>query len=242
MTRYLILLTVALSYMFASAEVKTDGEYSLKFVGVDDPSYMWTQLDEKYGKAVLKNNKLMLESKNDKMPVISCTEFLVNPKEEDFIAEFVFKPLDWDDKKTIGIVFDYKNERNYSLITLSKKNFVYQVCEKGEMSVVKRGVYKLVGRKKISMKDIVSEYEKSDVNDNENAALLAFLSDKNVLDVKLVKEHGILSLLINDVEMAQFRNVDMQYPAMGFYVGPKTKMEAYGISFSTISYEKDDEE
>lgn len=223
MTRYLLMLILAVSYLCASADFPIQGTYSMQFVSVDDPSAMWTQYEEKNAKALLRKNILLLESKNDGTSVVSCTEFPLNPKDEDFVAEFIFQPLEWGEDKSVGIVFDYKNERNYSLISLSKKSFLYQTCEKGEFSVIKRGVYKLVGRK----------FQKS--------SPIPFLADKNVYDVKLIKQHGTMYLLINDVEMARFKNIEINEPSMGFYAGPRSKLAAFGISYSVVSYDENEE-
>lgn len=214
---------------YAQFQLKTNGEYSLKFMEVADPELQWNLYEEKDAKSVLDKQKLILESKKEKQTVVSCSEFSLNPEEEDFFAEFIFKPSELKDVPSFGIAFDYENENSFSAILFGKKGYAYGICEKGEFSIIKRGMYKLASRKK-------------EVSDEEYATMLnEILKDKKMFDVSIVQSRGRLYLLVNDVEIAGFNNVKITSPNMGFVVEGKQKIEAYAILFSTISYEDEDE-
>lgn len=214
---------------YAQFQLKTNGEYSLKFMEVGDPELQWNVYEEKKAQCVLKKQKLIIESKEDKRIVVSCAEFSLNPEEEDFFVEFIFKPSELKDVPSFGIAFDYENENSFSAILFGKKGYAYGICEKGEFSIIKRGMYKLASRKK-------------EVSDEEFAtALNEILKDKKMFDVSLVQSRGRLYFLVNDVEIAGFNNVKITNPNMGFVVEGKQKIEAYAILFSTISYEDEDE-
>lgn len=230
MRRTILSIVLAGCALMSAAQIELKGgEFDLKYVAVSDPEYLWTQYEEKDEKVVLDRNVLRLESKQDGLSVISCAEFMFNPEEEDFIFEFVFKPSEVNDKKPFGIVFDYKNESNYSLITFSKKGYMYSVCEKGELSVVKRGMYKLAPRKK-------------QFGEEEYAAeLQSILKDKNVYDITLVQQQGKLILHVNDVEVVSMKNIKITNPNMGFYIGSKMKLDAYCVLYSSILYANEEE-
>ena len=230
MNRIILLVVLAVSSLMASAQFKINGKYELKYAPVNDPEYFWTQYKEKKSSVTVDKNKLQLESKEDGLSVVSCAEFEINPETEDFVFEYIFKPSEVDDKKPFGIVFDYKNENNYSLITFSKKGFIYQVCEKGEFSMVKRGTYKLSSNKKV-------------FKDEEYAGdLKSILKDRDVFDVTIIKQQGKFFLLVNDVEIAAFKNIKITNPDMGFYIGAKMKLDAYCVLYSSIYYGDEESE
>lgn len=213
----------------AQFQLKSNGNYTLKFMDISDPELLWNLFEEKDTKSVIEKNKLVLESKKDKQAVVSCAEFSLNPEEEDFFIEFIFKPSELKDVPSFGIAFDYENENSFSAILFGKKGYAYGICEKGVFSIIKRGMYKLASRKK-------------EVSDEEYAtALNEILKDKKMFDVSLVQSRGRLYFLVNDVEIAGFNNVKITNPNMGFVVEGKQKIEAYAILFSTISYEDEDE-
>ncbi len=229
MNRIVLSIVLAVFSLMASAQLKITGEYELKYAPVNDPEYFWTQFKEKKASVVVDKDKLRLESKKEGLSVVSCAEFDINTEAEDFIFEYVFKPSEVDDNKPFGIVFDYKNENNYSLITFAEKGFMYQVCEKGEFSVVKRGTYKMSSRKK-------------DFQDEEySSELKSILKDKDVFDVTIVKQQGKFYLLVNDLEVARFKNVNITSSNMGFYIGTEMKLDAYCVLFSSIYYGDEDE-
>lgn len=230
MNRIFLAIVLAVFSMMASAQFESKGEYKLKYVPTNDPQYFWDQYEVKKAKVVVDKDKLTLESKQEGLRVITHAEFDFNPGTQDFIFEYVFKPSDLDDEKPFGIVFDFNNEDNYSLITFSEKGFVYQVCEKGEFSIVKRGTYKRSSNKRLFEGE---EYA---------SELKSILKDKDMFDVTIVKEQGKFYLLVNNVEIAVFRNIKIENPNFGFYIGTKMKLDAYCVLYSTIYHGDDDDE
>lgn len=117
-----------------------DGSQELKITPVDDPAYEWSQFDDKKGKAIMKQGMLLIESKDDKGSVASVVEL-----DQDPAANFAFlvvlsaKP---EENAEVGVVFDYKDNRNFKAILFSKKNFVYETVNGGEVSIVKQGFVK----------------------------------------------------------------------------------------------------
>lgn len=228
MNRIILTIAFAVVSTLVSAQYNSKGSYKLQYVPTNDPQYFWTQFEEKKTRVVIDENKLRLESKEEGKSVITYAEFDFKPETQDFIFEYVFKPSELNDKKPFGIVFDLKNEDNYSLITFSKKGFLYQVCERGVFSIVKRGSYKRSSNKRFFEDEEYAEELKS------------FLKDKNMFDVTIVKEQGKIFLLVNNVEIATFKNIKITYPNMGFYIGTKMKLDAYCVLYSPIYYGEED--
>lgn len=219
------------------------GHYLLKYFPVSDTELEWTQFDEKDGKAIIDKEVLKLESKHKEKFTVSCADFQLRPQDEDFIADFIFKPENVNDDNPFGIVFDFKNDRNYSLITFGKKNYTLYTCEKGELAVAKRGIYKLISRGKedIRFSKNLTDDSTPDSTDDYASMLSSLLKDKKVWEVTLMKERGFLVIFINGIEIARFSNLTLTNPGMGFYAGPKTKLEAYGVRYSPISYDNEEE-
>lgn len=117
-----------------------DGLQEMKIIPVDDPAYEWSQFEDKKGKAIMKQGMLLIESKDDKGSVASMVEL-----DQDPTANFVFlvalsaKP---EENAEVGVVFDYKDNRNFKALLFSKKNFVYETVNGGEVSIVKQGFVK----------------------------------------------------------------------------------------------------
>lgn len=228
MNRIILTFVLTVVSLMVSAQYNSKGSYELKYVPTIDPQYYWTQFKEKKASVVVDKHKLQLESKEEGKSVITYAEFDFNPETQDFIFEYVFKPSELDDDMPFGIVFDLKNEDNYSLITFSKKGFLYQVCEKGEFSIVRRGTYKRASNKRLFEDEEYAEELKS------------ILKDKDMFDVTIVKEQGKFFLLVNNVEIATFKNIKISNPNMGFYIGTKMKLDAYCVLYSPIYYGEED--
>ena len=83
---------------------------------------------------------------------------------------------------------------------------------------------------------------KKDVSNEEYTPMLdKMLADKKVFDVALIQSRGQLYLVVNDVEIARFKNIKITNPNMGFYTRDKSKLEAFAVLFSVISYEDESE-
>ena len=121
--------------------IDVESAAGLVSVRIDDPNYEWSQFDSKAGKCMIdKNGNLTLESKTDNQSVVTTTELNIDTESDfDLMLSLLAKP---ENGKNVGIVFDYENNRNYKAFIVNKKEFVYYVVEKGEVSIVKQGLVK----------------------------------------------------------------------------------------------------
>lgn len=122
-----------------------------------DPQYEWSQLDnKKKGKAIIRTEGLILESKEEEGVVSSVVELPVfaDTFAFDFGATFTNAKLEED--KAIGLIFNYRNERNYQAISVFKKGFQVEECFDGTISVIKRGLAK-TDKRKTRFKSVTKE-------------------------------------------------------------------------------------
>lgn len=142
--------------LFFAAAIFISAQNGLKLkegtpVSVSDPQLEWSQYDEKEARAILTSKGLEIESKKDGRFAYSICELPMNMDVDDFRVDFVMTPSNIDDKHLFGFVFDFENENNFSAVLLGKKNFQIVRFEKGEGSVVHKGMYKLNSKKNIPL-------------------------------------------------------------------------------------------
>lgn len=145
MKRLLALLITILSFGHTYISAQNIMNYDvreLEYTPVSDIKLDWSQYKEKQIKAVLGKKGLELESKTVGIPCISVCELPINMKSEDFIVALKMSPEAVDDKKPFGIIYDYKDDANYKMLLILKKGFQLIECEKRELSVIKKGLYK----------------------------------------------------------------------------------------------------
>lgn len=115
-------------------------EADKNMIPVNSPEYEWSQFDSKVGKALLTESGLQVESKVNGGAVLSTVELDFDPASDfTFGLLMTAKP---EDNKYVGVVFDYQNNRNYKVLSVSKKQFVYYTVDNGAMAVVKQGLVK----------------------------------------------------------------------------------------------------
>lgn len=149
MNRFLSLLIAILGFGYLQMNAQNIMNYDvreLEYIPVSDPELDWSQFDEKQIKAILGNKGLELESKVEGMSCFSVCELPINMQSEDFVVALKMLPESVDDKKPFGIVYDYKNDANYKMLLILKRGFQLIECEKGELSVIKKGMYKGKGK------------------------------------------------------------------------------------------------
>lgn len=112
-----------------------------EYIAAGDPSLEWSQFDEKNSKCMLTGKGLELESRKDKSSAITTCELPFNIK-DDFRVDLTFKTNGLDDSRLCGIVFDFENDSNYSMLLFGKKNFQLLRCSKGDISVIHKGLFK----------------------------------------------------------------------------------------------------
>lgn len=119
---------------------KLDSEAGKYSIMVSNPEYEWSQFDSKIGKALLTDKGLEVESKVKDGSVMSTVELDFDPASDfTFGLSMVAKP---EDDKFVGVVFDYKDNRNYKVFTVNKKQFAYYTVDDGMTAVVKQGLVK----------------------------------------------------------------------------------------------------
>lgn len=125
---------------------KEDVEYSNRVFNVSDPEYDWTQTNTKKIKVELKGEVLLLTSKEEDGVAFTIAELPIDIEENsDFMFGVKLVGPKLDDKKSLGLIFDYENERNYKGLAIYKKQFNYFVVKDGTLSSVKSGLVKMKG-------------------------------------------------------------------------------------------------
>lgn len=113
---------------------------------VSDPEYDWSQSHDKKISVEINNEGLVLSSKEDDGMAFTIAELPIDIEENN---EFMFGVTligpKIDDKKNLGLIFDYENARNYKGIAIYKKQFDYFVVKDGTLSSVKTGLVKIKG-------------------------------------------------------------------------------------------------
>lgn len=113
---------------------------------VSDPEYDWSQTDSKKMKVELKNEVLMLASKENDGVAYTIAELPIDIEEgSEFMFGVTLLAPKLDDKKSLGIIFDYEDARNYKALAIYKKQFDYFVVKDGTVSSVKTGLVKMKG-------------------------------------------------------------------------------------------------
>ncbi|MDE6497161.1 MAG: hypothetical protein K2L21_00695 [Muribaculaceae bacterium] len=113
-----------------------------QFIPMIDPTYEWGQCDSKTAKAILTDKGLLLESKLPNQLLTSTTELPFDPEDSSFEFGLSFLNTKPEEGKFLGFVFNYENNKNYEGLILSKKDYMYFIVEKGEISVYKQGLVK----------------------------------------------------------------------------------------------------
>lgn len=112
------------------------------FSDITEPTYEWTQFDNKSGKITMTSSGLLIESKSKKQSLISVTEFPFNSENDSFEFGMTFSLTKAEKGKYIGIVFDYESNKDFKAIVFSQKDYIYYTVQRGEQSVIKQGLVK----------------------------------------------------------------------------------------------------
>lgn len=124
----------------------TSGQSDDIFFEISDPLYEWSEIDSKLAKVQLTSNGLLLESKTDNGVAFSIAELPINLEENSaFVFGAIFTGVKLNEKKMVGLIFDYEDGRNYKGIAVSKKQFEYFVVKDGVSTPVKTGLVKMKG-------------------------------------------------------------------------------------------------
>lgn len=174
MKKTIIIFVSLLSFIWITAQVKIDSEtyrvlthfmseagkdisdsnnqeesFRSFLYSMDDTQFDWSQSENKKVKVMLKNQGLILESKEKDETAWSVVELPINLEHEDFIYGVTFLNTDLGDDVSIGLLFDYENNHNYKGIGISKKQFRYFSCKDNVTSDIQTGLIKYKGKGKV---------------------------------------------------------------------------------------------
>lgn len=187
-----------------------------KAASVTDPMYEWSQYDEKDMKAVLtKDNALELENNNPTKVALAFMELPISLHEDDFTVNLLLGKVYIKSDSTFGIIFNYKNDRNYTMLKFDEKQVTIYDCENGSLAVIKRVIYKI--------NNFNDEFIKSDLD---------YKSDKNNILVSIERKNGKLQFYINGLYICSLKNYEIKFPTFGFASFGKNKLSIYGLEFA----------
>lgn len=132
---------------FTATTPELEGQEAESFTyETSDPEYDWSQFDTKKISVEIKHEGIVMTSKEDDGVAFTIAEL---PIDVDHNSEFLFGVTllgpKLDEKKSIGLIFDYEDARNYKGIAIFKKQFEYFVVKDGTRSSVKTGLVKMKG-------------------------------------------------------------------------------------------------
>ncbi|MCH5327167.1 MAG: hypothetical protein J1E29_08210, partial [Duncaniella sp.] len=151
-------------------------EMNFKAASVSDPMYEWSQYEEKEMSSILtKDNVLELENKNPNTAALAFMELPMSLNDDDFVVNLLIGKTSIKSDgsfiksdSSFGIIFNYKNDRNYTMLKFDEKQVTIYDCENGSLAVIKRVIYKI--------NNFNDEFIKSDLD---------YKSDKNNILVSI---------------------------------------------------------
>lgn len=119
------------------------GEKSYIFP-MGDMQYEWSEHKTKTSSALLDKKGLVVESKEGKLSSLaaSIVEIPFNVESGNFIFGATFLDVKPSDDFNIGLIFDYKNNRNFKAVRVSKNQYTFIDVTDGEISEDKTGLVK----------------------------------------------------------------------------------------------------
>lgn len=159
MKRIIILLLISLSFVFnidcqtlfaqtvteAMLSDKYDGEVDedgIQWISMSDPQYEWDQVDDKKIKIELTEEGMKFNCKDESLTALSTIELPIDEERDHFTFGFKFKGIKLDDKRFVGLVFNYEDNLNYQGLGLYKKQCSYFKMKDGKLSTIKTGLIK----------------------------------------------------------------------------------------------------
>lgn len=183
---------------------------------VNDPIYEWSQYEDKDAKCLLtKNNILELENKNPNIIPFALMDLPVSLSEDDFTVNLIMGKTSIKSDSSFGIVFNYKNDRNFTILKFNEKHIDLKDCENGNYSLIKSRFYKI--------NSFYDDLINSDIE---------YKSDKDNILVTIERKNGKLQFLINGLYICSLNNYEIKYPTLGFAAIGKNKLSIYGLEFA----------
>lgn len=200
---FLFMLCVGLAIPTFSQDSDIE-KYQVEIKEISSPDFEWTQFDNDKGECKFRKGVLELECKDKNSDAFTTTELEFDPANVDYIIVYQLKPDDIDDIHPFGIIFDYKDAKNYKLLRFGKKQFQLLTIEGGDKAVVKEGLYKVKDKKQVQ---------------------ISMKKKGKRLDFYIGSQYLPLTTL---------RNTTIQHSNIGFYVENKTKVQLTGVGYRLI--------
>lgn len=119
-----------------------------KMINITDPEFEWDQFDGKNSSALMSEHGLLLKNKKNGIISLSTVELPYDTDKDDFTFSIIVfltgKKIDKD--CTLGIVFDYDDNRNYKTILINNSQYSYINVKDGVEYIKKSGLIKLPER------------------------------------------------------------------------------------------------
>ena len=179
-------------------------KYQVEIKEISSPEFEWGQFDNDKGECKFRKGVLELECKDKNSYAFTTTELEFDPTNVDYIIVYQLEPDKIDDSHPFGVIFDYKDAKNFQTLLFGNKQFQLLTYERGEKAVVKEGLYKVKNKKQLQI----------------------FLKKKGKrLDFYIGSQYLPLTTL---------RNTTIQHSSIGFYVENKTKVQLTGVGYRLI--------
>ena len=159
-------------------------------------------------------------------------ELPVNLSDAGFVVNADLLPASIDDKHMFGMMFDVKGNSRFQAILFNKKQYYVISCDKGEMTVDKKGLYKVQKNPKI-----IQFGGFQHIGD-----ITPLVDNSKLMSVTMVYDHGTATFFLNGLEITSVKNVQIEYPAFGFFTDGKSKLKGYGFTYSLLMSDDDEEE
>ena len=208
----LLLICMLFSSLSLSAQDKELEKYAPEVQEISSPDFEWGQFDSKKARCRFKKNALELECRVNGDYACTYTELELDPINVDFILSFQMEVDKLDDNHCFGIVFDYKNLKNFKALCFGKKQFAVVTYEDGDRAIVKEGLYKL---------------------DNKKEPMITLKKKGKRLDFYVGNQYLSLTTL---------KNCEITSPSIGFYVENVTKISATGLGYRVILHNEEETE
>lgn len=196
-----------------------------KSASVTDPMYEWSQYEDKEMTATLnKNNTLTLENKGTTFAALTYMELPVSLYDDDFVVTLMIGKTHISADKTFGVVFNYKNDKNYTLVEFDTKHATIIECERGVPAVVKRTIYK------------INKFDSSVIKSD-----LEYKRDKDNIAVTIERKNGKLSFSINGLYICSLKNYKIEYPTFGVMAIGKNRVDVFGLEYAKADSDDSEE-
>lgn len=204
MKKFYLLLSSLVFVLSLSAQDREIEENAPEIMEVISPDFDWENFDNKQARCKFKKNVLELECFKKNQHACTHTELDFDVSNSDFIICFQIDVEKLDDEHRVGIVYDFKNQKNFHALCFGKKQYSLLCYENGDNVVVKEGLYKL---------------------DNKKRLLITLKKKGKRVEFYLGSKYFPLTTL---------KNCEITNQSVGFYVENETKINITGLGYRVL--------